>query len=133
MGTLTTKRRGSASEAIAMAVFLARGWAVSVPWGDNERYDLVIDRGNGLERVQVKTGRLRGGSIRFNGYSNDHYAGRHGYVGDIDLFAVVAGGNVYLCPISDFLGLQHCLRVEPPKNGQVKKIKYAKEYLCTVG
>jgi len=52
----------------ALAVMLAlreAGYAISVPFGENTRYDLVIDDGESLLRVQCKTGRLRKGSIVF--------------------------------------------------------------------
>jgi len=51
-----------------LAVMLAlrdAGFAISVPFGENTRYDLVIDDGVRLLRVQCKTGRLRNGSIFF--------------------------------------------------------------------
>jgi len=41
------------------------GFAVLVPFGENTRYDLVIDDGERLARVQCKTGRLRSGAIVF--------------------------------------------------------------------
>ena len=53
---------------ITLAVTLAlrdAGFAISVPFGENTRYDLVIDDGVRLLRVQCKTGRLRNGSIFF--------------------------------------------------------------------
>ena len=31
-------------------------WTVLTPYGDCDRYDLVIDRENGFERIQVKMG-----------------------------------------------------------------------------
>ena len=39
----------------AIAWFSARGWHVAVPLIDNQPYDLVVDDGRGLQRVQVKT------------------------------------------------------------------------------
>lgn len=42
-----------------IAAFTREGWTVCVPLTDNQPYDLVIDRGNGPERVQVKTTRYK--------------------------------------------------------------------------
>ncbi|MFA9432698.1 group I intron-associated PD-(D/E)XK endonuclease [Egicoccus sp. AB-alg2] len=39
----------------AIAYFGRRGWAVSVPLIDSQPYDLVVDDGRRLHRVQVKT------------------------------------------------------------------------------
>jgi PD-(D/E)XK endonuclease len=41
------------------------GFAVLLPFGENTRYDLVVDDGAELRRVQCKTGRLYKGAIRF--------------------------------------------------------------------
>jgi hypothetical protein len=38
---------------------------VSIPFGTNQRYDLIVDLGDRLVRVQCKTGRLRDGTIKF--------------------------------------------------------------------
>jgi hypothetical protein len=39
----------------ALAWFGAQGWDVCVPLIDNQPYDLVVDDGTGLKKVQVKT------------------------------------------------------------------------------
>jgi hypothetical protein len=78
-----------------------------LPFGENTRYDLVIDNGSELWRVQCKAGRLRYGSIRFKTCSSyAHHRDptmqtRH-YQGEIDYFGVHCPetGAVYLIPIS---------------------------------
>jgi hypothetical protein len=39
----------------ALAWFGAQGWDVCIPIIDNQPYDLVVDDGTGLQKVQVKT------------------------------------------------------------------------------
>ena len=51
----TRKRRGEASEAAFLARATHLGFTVCIPWGDSERYDSVVDLGQGLLRVQVKS------------------------------------------------------------------------------
>jgi hypothetical protein len=51
------------------------GYLVSIPFGEDHRYDLVVEKDGILSRVQVKTGRLRNGVVMFNCYSS------HGRVG----------------------------------------------------
>ncbi len=69
------------------------GYSVSVPFGENTRYDLVIDDGTRLARVECKTGRLRKGAIEFPTASsyyhhpNEKPSQRH-YRGQVDFFAV---------------------------------------------
>jgi hypothetical protein len=41
------------------------GYELLVPFGENSRYDLVIDDGVSLARVQCKTGRIRKGAVEF--------------------------------------------------------------------
>jgi hypothetical protein len=51
-----------------LAVMLALrelGYAISVPFGENTRYDLVTDDGRRVQRVQCKTGRLTKGCVEF--------------------------------------------------------------------
>ncbi len=122
-----------------MAIMLAlrqAGYAISVPFGENTRYDLVADDGACLHRVQCKTGRLRNGSVVFvTASSYAHHASpkvrtRH-YQGEIDLFGVYCPdtGACYLIPIDDVQTTRSAmLRVEPSKNGQRKRIRPAANY-----
>jgi len=112
------------------------GLEVSVPFGENCRYDLVVDRVGRLTRVQCKTGRLRDGAVRFStastyGHLPSRREPRRDYIGQIDEFAVYCPGTrgVYLIPI-EHVGARTgaYLRVEPPRNGQRKRIRFAKDY-----
>ena len=122
-----------------LAVMLAlvdAGLEVSVPFGENCRYDLVVDRTGELTRVQCKTGRLRHGAVRFSTAStyghlpSPHDARRH-YLGQIDAFAVYCPETegVYLIPIGEVLSRSNAyLRVESPRNCQRKGIRFASNY-----
>ena len=57
---------GQRTEAVILAELVKRGHTVLVPYGTNHRYDLVLETREGFLRVQCKTGRLRGGVIKFN-------------------------------------------------------------------
>jgi PD-(D/E)XK endonuclease len=107
-----------------------------MPFGENTRYDLVIDDGQALARVQCKTGRLRNGAVRFAVCS---FYGHHphpsdvqrDYHGEVDYFCVHCPetGGVYLVPIEDLpVRRQAALRVDPTRNGQRCKIRSASEY-----
>src|SRR5260370_37668620 len=51
------KTIGERSEAIIIAKFLEVGYGVLTPFGDNRRYDLVIEGADGnFYRIQCKTG-----------------------------------------------------------------------------
>ena len=49
------KRRGEASEAAFLARATHFGFTVCLPWGDSERYDSVVELGQGFLRVQFKS------------------------------------------------------------------------------
>jgi len=61
------KAKGDRTTLAVMLGLHEAGFAVSVPFGENTRYDLIIDDGTLLARVQCKTGRLRlgGGDMQF--------------------------------------------------------------------
>ena len=112
------------------------GYEISVPFGENTRYDLVIDDGVRLSRVQCKSGRLRGGAVRWAACSSyAHHSSsrepRRDYIGQIDFFGIYcpATERVYLVPIEDVpVKREGALRVDPPKNGQRKFIREAAKY-----
>jgi PD-(D/E)XK endonuclease len=50
-----TKAAGDITEAVVLAEFLRAGFPVLLPFGDNRRYDLVVEAGGRFLRVQCKT------------------------------------------------------------------------------
>jgi hypothetical protein len=135
------KAIGDRSTLAIMLALREVGFALSVPFGENTRYDLVADDGVRLRRVQCKTGRLRSGAIRFavcSCYGHHLRPGnaRRDYHGEVDDFAVYCPDTqrVYLIPISDLPPTtQAALRVEPTRNRQIKGIRMAAAYeLATV-
>jgi hypothetical protein len=122
-----------------LAVMLAlrqAGFAILVPFGENTRYDLVIDDGSSFARVQCKTGRLRQGAVRFavcSCYGHHFRPGnaRRDYQGEIDHFGVHCPetSSVYLVPIGHLsVRSQAALRVEPARNNQKDRIRWATDY-----
>lgn len=57
--TLHNKHRGELAELAFMRKAASRGYAVSKPWGDCERYDFVVRFGKVFWRVQVKSVRAK--------------------------------------------------------------------------
>lgn len=136
------KAVGDRSEAHVLAALVEHYPTVLMPWGENCRYDFVIETEDGrLLRIQCKTGRLRKGAVLFNTssftYHHPKYAGRgtvqhcsRGYDEDAELFAVYCRDNrrVYLVPVEDVPASGGSLRVEPTKNGQHNGIRWAAQY-----
>jgi hypothetical protein len=50
----TTQRKGDIATTRAIASFTAAGWDVSIPVTESAAYDLVVDTGDALVRVQCK-------------------------------------------------------------------------------
>lgn len=127
--------KGDISEAALTLAFLQRGYEVLEPVSSSSRYDLVIDRGNGFERVQCKTGRLKKGVIRFytcssSGGNTTKGVVRKHYRTDADLFGVYVPetGQCFLIPVADVPITEASLRMEASKNGQTKNIIYGDKY-----
>ncbi len=132
MGPLKPKQNhkaiGEQSEAIIMAKLLEVGYSVLMPFGDNRRYDLVIeDADEHFWRIQCKTGWLEndGDYIEFATASTYYHTragrmdhGRRDYRGQIDYFAVYCPETrkVYLVSIDHVGNTSAMLRLEPTKN-----------------
>ena len=122
---------GARHEATIIAELIRRGYGVLVPWGVNQRYDLVLDFGEKFVRAQCKTGRLRNGVIRFPTGSTQANtrkgAIRKSYAGEVELFLVYCpdNGRIYSVPVDD---CPANLRVAPTDNGQARGIRWASDY-----
>ncbi|MDP9024626.1 MAG: group I intron-associated PD-(D/E)XK endonuclease [Candidatus Eremiobacteraeota bacterium] len=130
-----TKSKGDLSELIVAVALTRVGYAVSKPLGENQRYDLIADDGDRLHRVQVKTGRVRDGVVKFNCCST-HGHRRAGnlvtrpYTGQIELLAVHCpeNGKVYIVPEAELTRTRIQLRLVPPRINMTKTIRWASEY-----
>ncbi len=104
----TTTERGSVGEARAIYEFVKRGWVVSTPINDKAKYDLILDNGLGLHRVQVKTTCNISTSGGFEVKLSTTYANRsqcvikHRGGNDYDMLFILAGdGSTWLIPCED--------------------------------
>jgi hypothetical protein len=124
---------GQRTEAIVLAALVRRGYRVLTPFGTNHRYDLAIDLGDRILRVQCKTGRLRRGAIVFHARSirsNTRRTYCRTYHNEIDLFLVYCPetDRVYSVPVEEATSTELALRVAPTANGQAKRIRWAPHY-----
>lgn len=122
---------GERSEGQILAVFLKAGKTVLIPFGDSQRYDLVLDEDGKFIRVQCKTGRIEKGCIVFNSCSvNWSTKVRRDYKGQADLFAIYVPetSQTYLLPVDSVGASEVRLRIDPTKNGQTKGIRLASDF-----
>jgi hypothetical protein len=129
---------GLRSETAILAELVHLGYLVLVPWGVNQRYDFAIDLGDRLLKAQCKTGRLRQGAIRFATSSvrcSRTAIYQRSYEGEVDVFLVHCPQTAASYAIAaDEVGHSGCnLRVDPPANSQIKKIRWARDHLLGEG
>ncbi|MGH2757303.1 MAG: group I intron-associated PD-(D/E)XK endonuclease [Actinomycetota bacterium] len=135
---LHTKLVGDQTQAFVIAHLLPVYPVILLPYGENQRYDLVIDDEGRFLRVQCKTGRLKNGAIIWNAcsYTYHHPVNRgtvhyqQDYRGQADLFGIYcsANGKVYLVPVDEVGKRGGSLRIDAPRNNQTKKIRWASDY-----
>lgn len=128
-----TVYKGNSSEAVVLAAYVGAGFLVSLPFGNGAAYDLILDTGARLIKVQVKTGKLEAGCVIYN--ARRHRGSKYDTFscyreGEVDVFAVWCPGNhqLYAIPAEHPLTVEGRLRIVGARNFQEKKIKRAKDY-----
>ncbi len=127
---------GDRTTLAVMAALQAAGYDLYAPFGENTRVDLIAEGGEHLLRIQIKSGRLRDGAVRFSCCSNyaHHPApalARRAYHGEVDAFAVYCRETrgVYLVPIGELpVNTEASLRLAPARNNQQRRIRLAADY-----
>jgi hypothetical protein len=123
--------KGDLTEAIVIVELKRRDVAVSVPFGDNERYDLVAESDDRLWRLQVKTGRFRDGTVLFEAesmHTNSQGNVYERYDGDVDYFAVYCREVEQLYLIrEEEVETGMSLRIDPPERAD-DTINWAVDY-----
>ena len=130
---VNSKAKGEVSEAFILAALTERGYPVSLPFGNNQRYDLIVDNGTVLLRAQCKTGRIRNGAVLFSTCSTNGFTcEKTSYEGQIDLFLVYVpdSGLIYWVPIEGCPATQMSLRIGDAERGSnASGIRWAHDYL----
>jgi hypothetical protein len=128
-----TIHKGNLSEAVVLTAYARAGFLVSLPFGGGSAYDLIVDAGVRLLKVQVKTGWRSKGCLLYKGRRRIRDSKQNGMrryrIGEVDFFAVCDPNtdNIYVVP-QTAMGLDGCLRLEPVLNGQQKLIRWARDY-----
>ena len=129
---MTSKQKGNLTELQCLSAFVEHGCGVSIPYGDNSKYDFIADIDGRLFKIQVKTSSLKDeNAIKFScrtthvnckGVKNERYLSN-----EVDFFATYWKNQCYLIPVSE-CSVEKILRFAPPKSGQLKGITFAKDY-----
>lgn len=130
---LTSKEKGNLTELRCLTAFYELGHKVSIPYGENCRYDFILDVNGHLLKIQCKTSRSvsdecfkfacrsthasSSSGVKYENYSKEQ----------IDYFSTFYNGKCYLVPVEE-CGVEKNLRLCYPKNGQKKGISLAEDY-----
>ena len=101
---MNVNQKGNLTELLVMAEAIKKGYIVSVPYGDCNRYDQIWDDGQKMFKVQVKTARWKDErhiGITFNCYSVANGKKCRYSSDDIDYFATFWEDKCYLIPVSE--------------------------------
>lgn len=130
---LTPKEKGNLTELQCLVAFAELGLKTSIPYGENCRYDFILDINGYLLKIQCKTSRLISSQEGFKFACKSVNSTRKGNFetkyskGEIDYFATYFNGKCYLVPVEE-CGMEKTLRFNYPKNGQKKGISLAEQY-----
>jgi hypothetical protein len=107
------------------------GKTVLLPFGV-QPYDLVFQDETGFHPVQVRTGRVRAGALVFDVGTRVGGARRVRKAPDqcIEFYAVVLPSRetVFLIPAAECGNSKPQFRLDPPLNGQVLGVRWAKPF-----
>ena len=133
---MNSKSIGNIGEAKVLCKFVELGIPVYIPFGDNEKSDLIADFNGKLNRIQVKTSLIaEDGKMIFDLTSSTFHRKngvRHIYSSDeIDYFACynIERDKIFLIPIDKAPKTSIHVRYEKPKNNQTKGIIFEEQYL----
>ena len=133
---MDTKSIGNIGEAKALCKFVEKGIPVYVPFGDNEKSDLIADFGGKLNRIQIKTSiKAEDGKMMFSLVSSTVHRQngvKHIYTNEeIDYFVCynIQRDKLFIVDVNDAPSSQITIRYTKPKNGQISGIKLEEDYL----
>jgi len=132
---MNSKDKGNIGEAIALAKFVELGIQVSVPFGDNARYDLIAEFNGKLNKIQIKycSQITENNSISCPCSSSTYhtkYGIHHTYESEVDYmcFYLAPWNEIVLIPI-EVIGNRKVIQIRKdlPKNKQ-SNITLASDY-----
>ena len=132
---VNSKMKGQLSEARALYEFQKRNIPVCIPWGENERYDMIAEFNGKFNRIQVKTSNEeRNGAICcYCRSSTNHTTNKNltTYEDDVDYFVFVnqTYDLIAIVPIEEIGNKKQIrLRLQPAANGQTTNTRFFSDF-----
>ena len=133
---MDTKSIGNIGEAKVLCKFVELGISVYLPFGVNERSDLIAEFNGKLNRIQVKTSiKAEDGKMIFDLTSSTQHrknGEKHIYTdNEIDYFVCynIQRDKIFLIPVNETPSTSITIRYEKSKNNQIQNIKFEQDYL----
>lgn len=129
---MNTSQIGNIGEAKALLEFAKRGLSVYLPFGNNEKSDLIVEFNGKLNKIQIKTSnRIENGVMIFNLYSVVNGVKCYYKEDDVDYFIFyhIDRDLLFMGTLKDSSKTEFRIRFEPTKNGQTHNVKLEKDFL----
>ncbi|MDO8639322.1 MAG: group I intron-associated PD-(D/E)XK endonuclease [bacterium] len=130
MVELQKKTKGDIAELAVAKKLMEDGWRVLIPYGENHRYDLVVEKDHKFVRIQVKYVTPRNNVLNINCRSSNNWSVLHYSPEEIDIISAYNphDGEIYFIPILEINRSLFKIRISPAKNNQKLKIHLAKDF-----
>lgn len=113
---MNTKQKGDITELECITYFYKLGFDISIPYGENSRYDFIVDNGKDLLKIQCKTCQIKKDSIIVPCRSIRTNRKRNRVIlytkAEIDYFATFYNGRCYLIDVIENVNTK-TLRFKP--------------------
>jgi len=135
---IESKNIGNITEVECFLACMKAGLQISIPYGEDSRYDFVIDYHNKLYRIQCKhcsevldeseeVVAIKFKTVRQSGSCARHRKRTKYSKDEIDYFATYYNNKCYMVPVEQCSVLK-ILRIIPPKNNQIKGVSFLKDF-----
>ena len=133
---MNSKSIGNVGEAKALCKFVELGIPVYIPFGDNEKADLIAEFNGKLNKIQIKTSiKAENGVMKFDLTSSTVHRNngeKHIYTKEeIDYFICynIERDKLFLIPVEQTGNTAITIRYEKSRNNQTKGIRFEEDYL----
>lgn len=124
---MNTTRKGKIGESEVINEALRRGYNLSIPFQEGVPYDLILDDGENLERVQIKYTESDGEVIQVHLTSDNNWQSKS-YEGEVEYILCYDATTDEIVKINDLDGNKKKIRIAPTKNNQEKGINWIEDY-----